>query len=152
MRSTKREPIDILVVEDNKGDAELIYEAFISSESPKRLHFARDGDEALDFLHRRGETYEKAVRPHLILLDINMPRKSGTEVLAAIKEDLGLRTIPVVMLTSSKAPRDIEQSYKLLANAYVVKPDSIDSLRKMAQTIDEFWASLVTLPSSSTRH
>ena len=147
----KRTPMNILVVEDNQGDAELIYEAFIRSETPKSIHFAHDGDEALDYLHRRAK-HQDAVRPDIILLDINMPRRSGTEVLAEIKQDLGLRNIPVIMLTSSRSQRDINESYKLLANAYVVKPDTLARLSDLAKTIEDFWSDFVILPQSPVTH
>jgi chemotaxis family two-component system response regulator Rcp1 len=149
--STKRQPMNILVVEDNQGDAELIYEAFIRSSTPKDIHFAHDGDEALDYLHRRAK-HHSAPRPDIILLDINMPRKSGTQVLAEIKQDLGLQNIPVIMLTSSKSQRDVNESYRLLANAYVVKPDSLSQLSELAKTIEDFWAGYVLLPQSPVKH
>lgn len=151
MRTEKRAPIEILVVEDNLGDAELICEAFDGIATPKRLHVTRDGDEALDFLHRRA-AHINAVRPDIILMDINMPRKTGTEVLAEIKQDMGLKHIPVIMLTSSKSTRDINESYKLLANAYVVKPDTLADLSKLAQSIEDFWVKFTTLAHSPVRH
>ena len=152
MNSAKRSPMNILVVEDNQGDAELIYEAFIRSETPKNIHFAHDGDEALDYLHRRGVKHEGAARPDIILLDINMPRKSGTEVLTEIKQDLGLQSIPVIIFTSSKSQRDINESYKLLANAYVVKPDNLAKLAELAKSIEDFWNGSVMLPQFPVHH
>ena len=123
----KRTPMNILVVEDNQGDAELIYEAFIRSETPKSIHFAHDGDEALDYLHRRAK-HQDAVRPDIILLDINMPRRSGTEVLAEIKQDLGLRNIPVIMLTAESGRDNVLHIARLGVRDYLVKPFKEDQL------------------------
>lgn len=113
--------IEILLVEDNPGDIELTQEALLESDLVHRTHVVRDGEEALDFLYRRA-AFTEAVQPDVILLDLNMPRKNGQEVLSVIKEDAALKDIPVLILTGSAAERDIARSYKLRANGYIVKP------------------------------
>ncbi len=145
MTQDRRAPLEILIVDDNRGDAELTYEAFASSATQKRLHFVKDGEEALDFLYQRGNHCD-AVRPHIILMDINMPRKTGKEVLATIKQDDRLKDIPVLMLTSSPADQDIKESYSLQANAYIVKPDTLKQLEQMVAMIEAFWLGLARLP------
>jgi len=148
MRSgAHKDRIEILLVEDNPDDAELTLEAFQSSHAQNRLHVVEDGVEALAFLRRQGR-YAEAPRPHLILLDLNLPRKSGHEVLAEIKADPDLRVIPVVILSTSTADQDIAASYRLAANCYITKPVDIDGLYGVVRQIDDFWLETVRLPSA----
>ncbi len=139
-------PIEILVVDDNPGDVRLIQEAIKDSKVAARLHTAQDGEEALAFL-RREEPHLKAPRPHLVLLDLNMPRVSGLEVLRTIKRAPELRTIPTVILTSSMAHQDIEGCYDAHANAYLVKPSELDEFSSLLRSIEAFWLTLATLPA-----
>ncbi|MCM3883056.1 response regulator [Frankia sp. R82] len=134
-------PYDILLAEDDPGDALLIEEAFSSRGLGQHLHTVGDGVQALEHLHDPSRP-----RPDLILLDLNMPRMDGRETLAAIKADLELRTIPVVILTTSNAPDDIAGSYELHANAYVCKPTDLDDFLDTVHTIDDFYLGLVRLP------
>jgi len=138
-------PVEILLVEDNAGDHRLTQEALREGKVYNNLHWAKDGVEALDFLHRRGK-HAKAPRPDLILLDLNMPRKNGQEVLAEIKADDNLKFIPVVILTTSKSSDDISKAYGLHANCYISKPVDFDEFTAVVQTIQDFWFSVVTLP------
>jgi CheY-like chemotaxis protein len=140
------EVIDVLLVEDDPGDVLLIKEAFADNKVRNRLHVVSDGVEAIDFLRRQG-TYAEAPTPDLILLDLNLPRKDGREVLAEIKGDGDLRQIPVVVLTTSKAEEDVLRSYKLHANAYVTKPVDFDRFIEVVRQIDEFFVTVVKLPS-----
>src|ERR687893_150565 len=139
------EPIEILLVEDNPGDARLAREALKESKVFNNLHHVLDGVEAMRFLRREGAYAEMAV-PDLILLDLNLPRKDGREVLAEIKDDAELRLVPVVVLTTSSAERDLVKSYDLHANAYVVKPIDLDRFIEIVQAIENFWFSIVKLP------
>lgn len=139
------EPIEILLVEDNPGDARLALEALKESKVHNNLHHVSDGIEALRFLRRR-EGYGGVPVPDLILLDLNLPRKDGREVLAEVKEDPELKLIPVVVLTTSEAERDLVKSYDLHANAYVVKPIDLDRFIEIVQAIEHFWFSVVKLP------
>jgi two-component system, chemotaxis family, response regulator Rcp1 len=139
------EPIEILLVEDNPGDARLAVEALKESKVHNNLHHVVDGVEAMLFLHREGE-YAGVPAPDLILLDLNLPRKDGREVLAEIKEDPELRPVPVVILTTSSAERDLVKSYGLHANAYVVKPIDLERFIEIVQAIEDFWFSIVKLP------
>jgi chemotaxis family two-component system response regulator Rcp1 len=143
-------PIEILLVEDNPGDARLTIEALKDAKVVNRLTVARDGVEALAML-RREEGYADASRPDLILLDLNLPRKGGREVLAEIKADDQLTSIPVVILTSSAAEQDVLQSYKLHANCYVTKPVDLDRFVEQVKGIDDFWLAVVSLPSTSSQ-
>jgi len=138
-------PVEILLVEDNPGDYRLTQEALREGKVYNNLHWAKDGVEALDFLKRRGR-YADAPRPDIILLDLNLPKKDGREVLSEIKGDAGLRPIPVVILTTSKAEEDILRSYHLHANCYVTKPVDLDKFIVVVQSIDRFWLTVVTLP------
>jgi two-component system, chemotaxis family, response regulator Rcp1 len=138
-------PLDILLVEDNPADVRLTREAFREGKILNNLIVARDGVEAMDFLHRRGG-FAGAVRPDLILLDLNLPRKDGREVLAEIKTDPSLMRIPIVVLTTSRAEMDIIKSYNLHANCYVVKPVDLDQFVSVIKSIDNFWLTAVTLP------
>jgi two-component system, chemotaxis family, response regulator Rcp1 len=138
-------PIDILLVEDNPGDVRLTIEALHESKVRNNLHVARDGVEALAFLRREG-AHANAVRPDLILLDLNLPRKDGREVLAEIKADAGLHTIPVVILTTSRAEQDVVRTYELQANCYITKPVDLDQFITVVKSIEDFWLTIVTLP------
>jgi CheY-like chemotaxis protein len=141
-------PIEILLVEDNPGDARLTREALAHSKVRNNLHHARDGEEALEFLHHSGPS---GAHPHpdLILLDLNLPRRHGREVLEEIKNDPALMHIPVVILTSSQAEEDILRSYQLHANCFITKPVDLEQLTKVVQGIEQFWFTLVKLPSES---
>ena len=138
-------PVEILLVEDNPGDHRLTQEALREGKVYNNLHWAKDGVEALDFLNRRGK-HAAAPRPDIILLDLNLPKKDGREVLSEIKGDPALRPIPVVILTTSKAEEDILRSYDLHANCYVTKPVDLDKFIVVVQSIDRFWLTVVTLP------
>jgi chemotaxis family two-component system response regulator Rcp1 len=137
--------IEILLVEDNPGDAELAREGFAECRVANNIHVAEDGEEALDFLYRRGK-FGDALRPDVILLDLNMPRKNGKEVLKIIKEDEDLCDIPVVVLTSSAAEQDIIKSYKLHANCYIIKPVNLGKFLEIVKAIENFWLQIVKLP------
>jgi two-component system response regulator len=137
--------IEILLVEDSPADVLLTREAFAQNKLVNDIHVAEDGIQAMDFLYRRGE-YASAPRPDLILLDLNLPRKNGREVLAEIKVDSDLKSIPIVVLTTSSADEDILRAYDLNANCYVVKPVGFDNFLKAMQSIRHFWFSVVTLP------
>lgn len=149
MKMPNAEPIEILLVEDNPGDARLAMEAFKDGAVAfsHRLHHVKDGVEALDFLRRRGE-YADAVRPDIVLLDLNLPRKDGREVLAEIKEDESLRLIPVLVLTTSRAERDILETYSLHANGYVTKPIDLDEFTEVVSSIQDFWFTTAKLPQA----
>lgn len=138
--------IHILMVEDNDGDVLLTTEALNAAKVRNNLSVVRDGVEAMDFLHRRGD-FQNATRPDLILLDLNLPRRDGREVLADIKADSELRTIPVVILTSSKAEKDVVKMYDLHANCYIVKPVDFHSLLEVVKSIENFWLAVVKLPN-----
>ncbi|WP_141592424.1 response regulator [Myxococcus sp. AB056] len=138
-------PIEILLVEDNPGDVRLTVEALKEGKVRNRLSVARDGVEALAFLRRQG-AYADAAQPDLILLDLNLPRKDGREVLAEIKVDPALRRIPVVVLTTSKAEEDILRTYDLHANCYIAKPVDLEQFISVVRSIDDFWLSVVRLP------
>ena len=137
--------LDVLLVEDDPGDALITREAFERSQIPNLLHVAEDGVEALRFLKREGQ-FGAAPRPGLILLDLNLPRKDGRELLGEIKQDPVLRTIPVVVLTTSEAEEDILRSYELHANAYVTKPVDFEKFIEVVRKIDDFWVTVVQLP------
>jgi chemotaxis family two-component system response regulator Rcp1 len=138
-------PIEILLVEDNQGDVVLTREALRDGKINIHLNVATDGEEALARLRRQG-TFAGAARPDLILLDLNLPRLSGLEVLAAIKADVNLRRIPVVVLTSSQAEQDVVASYDLNANCYIAKPVDLQQFIRVVQSIVEFWLTVVKLP------
>jgi len=147
---TKR-PIIILSVEDNPADARLIAELFKATRAKIELHFVSDGETAMDFLHRRG-SYAKAVRPDLILLDLNLPRKDGREVLREIKESADLCCIPTIIFSTSNAHEDIHRSYQLHANCFYTKPSDLDRFDLTIRSIEENWLSLVSLPDYPDRH
>jgi CheY-like chemotaxis protein len=138
--------LDVLLVEDDPGDALITREAFERSEIPSLLHVVSDGEKALNFL-RRASDYRDAPRPALILLDINLPRRSGLELLNELKSDRDLLTIPVVVLTTSGAQEDILRSYQLHANAYVTKPVGFDLYTEAVRQIDDFFLALARLPN-----
>jgi chemotaxis family two-component system response regulator Rcp1 len=137
-------PIEILLVEDNPGDVRLTREALRDAKVRTNLHVAADGVEAMAFLHKEGE-HGQALRPDLIFLDLNLPRKSGREVLEEVKHDELLKHIPVVILTTSQAERDILESYRIGANAYVAKPVDLEQFLKVVQSIEQFWLEIVQL-------
>lgn len=139
--------VDILMVEDNPADMRLTVEALREGKVHNRLHWVKDGMEALAFLRQQGE-YSSAPRPELILLDLNLPKKSGREVLQEIKQDDRLKRIPVVILTTSAAEEDIVRTYDLNANCYITKPVDFEKFVQVIRAIDQFWLGLVTLPSS----
>jgi CheY-like chemotaxis protein len=139
------EPVDVLLVEDDEGDILMTREAFEHHKIRNPLHVVTDGEQALQFLRRTG-AYADASRPGLILLDVNLPRRNGLEVLADLKQDPDLLSIPVVMLTTSKAEEDILRSYELHANAYVSKPVDFEHFVDAIRQIDDFFLTLVQLP------
>ena len=143
----KNKPITILMAEDNATDVMITKEALVHAKLLNTLHVVSDGIEAMDFLHRRGK-YPKVPRPDLILLDLNMPRKNGQEVLAEIKADDKLKFIPVVILTTSKAEEDVLKAYGLHANCYVVKPVDFEVFAEVVRSIEQFWFSVVRLPTA----
>ncbi|OBG76863.1 two-component system response regulator [Mycobacterium sp. E2462] len=140
--------IDILLVEDDPGDELITREAFEHNKLKNRLHVAHDGQEGLDYLYKRGE-FADAPRPDLILLDLNLPKYDGRQLLEKVKSDPDLARIPIVVLTTSSAEEDILRSYKLHANAYVTKPVDLDQFMKAVRQIDEFFVQVVRLPNGS---
>jgi CheY-like chemotaxis protein len=141
-------PIEILLVEDSPADVRLTQEALKEEKFHVNLSVVNDGVEAMEFLLRQGN-YEKAVRPDLILLDLNLPRKDGKEVLKEIKNDENLKTIPVVILTISKAEEDIFKTYNLHANCYITKPLDLNQFARVVKSIKEFWLTIVKLPPNA---
>jgi CheY-like chemotaxis protein len=139
-------PVDILLIEDNPRDVKLIREAMREAKVRNGLHVARDGEEAMAFLRREGP-HAQAPRPGLILLDLNLPKKDGREVLDEIKSDPALRNIPVVVLTVSEAHEDIVRAYNQNVNAYITKPVDLDQFVRVVQSIEDFWLSIVSLPT-----
>jgi CheY-like chemotaxis protein len=147
MTTPEGRAIDILLVEDDPGDELITREAFEHNKLKNRLHVAHDGEEGLNYLYRRGE-FADAPRPDLILLDLNLPKYDGRQLLEKIKSDPDLTRIPVVVLTTSSAEEDILKSYKLHANAYVTKPVDLDQFMKAVRQIDEFFVQVVRLPGN----
>ena len=145
MRNSIIKAVDILVVEDNAGDARLIREVLNDSKILSSLYIAKDGVDAMDFLHRKGK-YKTVPKPDLIILDLNLPRKDGREVLAEIKNDGELKQIPIVIMTISQAEEDILKSYNLHANCYITKPIDLNQFIKVVKSIEDFWFSIVKLP------
>ena len=141
-------PIHVLLVEDSPGDVRLTQEAFRDANPSIKLHVAADGVEAMAFLKREG-AHLHAPRPDLILLDLNLPKMDGREVLAHIKEDNNLKTIPTVILTTSDAEADIVKSYQLQANCYLTKPVQLDAFESLVKSINDFWLTKVKLPQRS---
>jgi chemotaxis family two-component system response regulator Rcp1 len=140
------EPIEILLVEDNAADVRLTQEALREGKVRNHLTVARDGVEALEILRGRGGA-DRGIRPDLILLDLNLPRKDGREVLASLKADPALRHIPVVVLTTSDAEADVLESYQLHANCYITKPVDLEQFVEVVRSIDDFWLTIVKLPT-----
>ena len=138
--------VEILLVEDNKGDVGLIEEVFEEAKIRNNLHVAEDGEEALLYLHGEGK-FSGSPRPDIILLDLNLPKKGGREVLREIKEDENLHNIPVIVLTTSDAEKDIIGAYDLHANAYITKPLDFDQFIKVVGSIENFWLDIVKLPT-----
>ena len=145
-RHKEAPPVEILLVEDNAADVRLTKEALAEGKVYNNLHWTKDGVEALEFLHRKGK-HKGAPKPDIILLDLNLPKKDGREVLQDIKNDDKLKRIPVVVLTTSQAEEDILRSYNLHANCYVTKPVDLDQFIKVVKSIDTFWLTVVTLPN-----
>lgn len=141
------EPIEILLVEDNPDDADLTLGALREGRVRNRVTVVQDGVEAMAYLRREGR-HAAAVRPDLILLDLNLPRKNGREVLAEVKQDPSLRRIPVVIMTSSDDEKDILAAYNLYVNCYVTKPVDLDQFIKVVKSIEHFWLSVVKLPAA----
>lgn len=139
------EPIHILLVEDNEGDIFLTTEALQESKIINRLSIVRDGWEAMQFLEKRG-VYAQEKRPDLILLDVNLPKMNGHEVLMAVKSNESIKHIPIIMLTTSSSEKDIYQSYKNFVNCYITKPIDAGDFLKVVSSIENFWISIVTLP------
>jgi CheY-like chemotaxis protein len=138
-------PIEILLVEDNPGDARLAREAFQDGKVRNTLHWVDNGEEAMDFLRKEGK-HARVPRPDLILLDLNLPRKDGREVLAEIKGDADLKRIPVVILTVSKEEEDVMKTYNLHANCFITKPIDLNQFIKVVKSIEDFWLTVVKLP------
>lgn len=143
--SARGKSIDVLLVEDSPGDVRLTQEAFHAANMMVRLHVANDGVEAMAFLRREG-AYESVPRPDLILLDLNLPRMDGREVLALVKADASLCSIPTVILTTSTAEADIVKSYQLKANCYLCKPVQLDAFESLVHSINDFWLTRAKLP------
>ncbi len=142
------QPFDILLVEDNPADVEITIEAFRRSHKGNRVFVCRDGEEALDFLFHRGKFARagSAPRPDLILLDLNLPKKNGTEVLDLVKTNLGMKDIPVVVLTTSDRDEDVSRCYKVGANSYLTKPVQFDDCLKLVEDIQQYWLHISKLP------
>jgi len=143
---TEMHIVEILLVEDNPGDADLARETLLNSKIKNNLHVVNDGEKAMQFL-RKEHPYDSMPRPDIILLDLNLPRKDGREVLAEIKQDDHLKRIPVVILTSSKADEDVIRSYNLHANCYISKPLDFKQFTKVVHSIENFWLTIVRLPN-----
>ena len=139
-------PVEILLVEDNPGDVRLTREALAEGKLHNNLHVVQDGEEAMRFLRREG-AFKDAVKPDLVLLDLNLPRMDGRAVLQAMKADPALRRIPVVVLTSSQAEQDVLKSYELHANCYITKPLDLPQFIKVVRAVEDFWFTVVKLPA-----
>lgn len=145
--NTKTNAITILMADDDPDDRLLVKEAFEENRLINNLETVEDGEELMDFLHRRGKFVDSKITPGLILLDLNMPKKSGLEALKEIKSDARLRRLPVVILTTSKAEEDIVRSYDLGVNSFIVKPVTFDSLVELVKELDKYWFQIVELPT-----
>jgi chemotaxis family two-component system response regulator Rcp1 len=145
MNLSEARPIEILLVEDSPSDAKLTMEALEAGKIGNRLTHVEDGVEAMDCLRQRGK-YAKAARPDLIMLDLNLPRMDGREVLAEIKNDPDLKLIPIIVLTTSRSDKDILESYRLNANCYITKPVDFPNFIEVVKSIEQFWLTVVTLP------
>ncbi len=148
MNRKDADPAVILIIEDNPGDVELIRQAFKNFKILNSLENVSDGEKAMQFLKKEG-SYKNAPRPDMILLDLNLPRKDGREVLSDIKNDPGLKSIPIIVLTSSSAEEDVVKAYDLHANCYIKKPVDFDGLMNVVQSIDNFWFTIVRLPKGN---
>ena len=142
--------VEVLLIEDSEADADLVKEAITGEKLIVHLHLARNGEEAMEFLRRQG-SYVNAPRPDLILLDLNLPKKDGREVLREVKADANLGLIPVVILTTSAAEEDVLKSYQFHANAYITKPVDFESFKKIVNQLTNFWFSLVVLPPAKKK-
>ncbi|MFN3322519.1 MAG: response regulator [Bryobacteraceae bacterium] len=142
-------PLEILLVEDSPSDARLMMEALRQTSAISKLHLTSSGEEALSFLRRKG-VFEGAVRPDIILLDLNLPGKDGRDVLAEIKADPELKSIPVAVLTTSQSEADVVKAYMLHANCYINKPLDLDEFTRVVGSFEEFWLRTATLPTSAT--
>jgi len=138
--------VEVLLIEDNPGDVRLTREALNQGENSCRLNVVQDGEQAMDYLYCR-DRFTTALRPDLILLDLNLPRRSGLDVLAEVKGDSSLGTIPVIIFTSSKSEREISSSYELRANCFITKPVSLDRFMEVVRSIEQFWMGIVHLPA-----
>jgi two-component system, chemotaxis family, response regulator Rcp1 len=147
-RLSEGKPIEILLVEDNISDARLAIEALRDSKIKNSIHHVYDGVEAMNFVHQEGQ-FIKALRPDLILLDLNLPKKDGREVLAELKQDKDLKRIPVVILTISSDEKDIFSTYDLHANCYIAKPIDLDQFLGVVKCIEDFWLTVVKLPNGA---
>jgi two-component system, chemotaxis family, response regulator Rcp1 len=145
-------PVEILLVEDNPGDARLTLEALKEGKIRNNLHHVVDGVEALAFLRREGRYAGKVPAPDIVLLDLNLPKKDGRQVLSEMKADEALKLIPVVVLTTSEAEQDILRSYELHANCYVTKPVDLEKFISIVRAIEDFWLAVVKLPSAQPAH
>jgi CheY-like chemotaxis protein len=145
MNISETKPIEILLVEDSPSDTALTIEALKAGKIANNLNHVEDGVEAMDYLKRRGK-YARAVRPDLVMLDLNLPRKDGREVLKEMKSDLTLKAIPVIVLTTSSSDRDVLQSYELNANCYIIKPVDFEHFIEVVRSVENFWLTVVTLP------
>jgi len=146
--SSGGQPIEILLVEDNPADVRLTFEAFKDSRIANHISVVSDGEEAMKFLRKEGE-YANAEQPDLVLLDLNLPKKDGREVLSEIKSDKDLRAIPVIVLTTSAADKDVWKAYDAGVNSYITKPVNLDKFIGIVRSIEDFWLEIVKLP---TRH
>lgn len=147
LHSKQSRPVEVLLVEDNPGDIRLTQEAFKDGRVLVNLTVASDGVEAMEVLNRKG-AYANSRRPDLILLDLNLPKKNGREVLVEIKADEYLKRIPVIIMTTSKAEQDIHRAYNLNANCYITKPVELDEFLNVVRSIEDFWLTIVTLPQA----
>jgi CheY-like chemotaxis protein len=150
MTAMPGQPIEILLVEDNPGDARLAMESLNDAKVRNNLHWVQDGVQAMAFLRKQGE-YSDAPRPDVVLLDLNLPKKDGREVLAEIKTDENLRRIPVVILTVSSDERDILETYDQHANCYITKPLDLDQFLDVVKSIEDFWLTIVKLPPNGLK-
>jgi chemotaxis family two-component system response regulator Rcp1 len=146
MNSSVVAPVDVLLVEDNPGDVRLTKEALKDAKLKVNLHVVGDGMEAMAFLRKQGK-YAASPRPDLVMLDLNLPKKDGRQVLAEIKDDPDLKRIPVVIVTTSKSEEDVLKTYNLHANCYVTKPLDLDQFINVVQSIEQFWLTIVKLPN-----
>jgi CheY-like chemotaxis protein len=141
-------PVEILVVEDSPADARLLQHALRETKVPHRMHLVSNGQDAIDFLYRR-ETFEKASKPDLVLLDLNLPKKSGHDVLHDVKEDPELKAIPIIVLSSSGSAQDVQKAYNLHANCYLTKPTELDEFFELVRVLEVFWMEFARLPTAA---